>query len=220
MLRKRKQLRLKDYDYGQEGAYFVTICTFERQCLFGKIDNGKMILNDMGKIVRDEWLKTPIVRLYIALGEFVVMPNHVHGVIEINKTVGATRRVARTSSNKNRGPISGSIGAIIGQYKSKTTKRINKLCNTPSRYVWQRNYFDHIIRNDIDLNRIRQYINENPINWDSDRNNPINLPVGAPLVLLRSIAFGLLRFNVSTLKLRRTVPPKRKAKALSRRRTR
>ncbi len=163
---KRKQLRLKNYDYRQAGVYFVTLCTFEKLSMFGKIIDKKMILNDLGKIVQDEWIKTANIRTHVSLDEFVIMPNHIHGIIIINKNdVGATRRVALM------GLQSGSVGAIIGQFKSSVTKRINEHRNTPGRYVWQRNYYDHIIRNDADLNRIRQYITNNPKQWDIDEHN-------------------------------------------------
>jgi len=175
IFRNRKQSRLKGYDYAQEGAYFVTICTFGQMCLFGNIVDGKMTLNVTGKIVRVEWLKTPIVRSNITLDEFVVMPNHVHGIIVINRN---TRRgvMHYAPTNQLRYP-SQIIGSIIRGFKSAITKRINEICNLPTRFAWQRNYDDHIIRNIVDLNHVRQYINNNPIKWDLDRNNPINLPI-------------------------------------------
>ena len=167
----RQSIRLKEYDYTQQGLYFVTICTIERLMMFGDVRGGKMELNFCGEIVRDEWLKTPVVRKYVELDEFVVMPNHFHGILKI--TVGATRRVAPTTEN-SRGPIRGSIGAIVGQFKSAVTKRINEL-NQSRRFIWQRNYYEHVIRDENDLNRIRQYISDNPMNWETDRNNIENL---------------------------------------------
>ncbi len=123
----RRSIRLPGYDYTQPGAYFITLVTHDRMPLFGEIVGGEMRLNEYGKIVRAEWFRTAIVRPYVVLypNEFVVMPNHVHGIIWIVNAdnVGATRRVAPTT--RPHGPDSGSIGAIIGQFKSVTTKRIN-----------------------------------------------------------------------------------------------
>ncbi len=178
---RRRSIRLIGYDYTQPGAYFVTIVTHERGCLFGKVVNGAMQLNPLGEIVRAEWFKTAELRPYVRLDEreFVVMPNHIHGIIWIvddddNDDVGATRRVAPTIP---RGPIPRSIGAIIGQFKSAVTKRINAMRNRASAPIWQRNYYEHIIRNDSSRNRIRQYILENPLRWHLDRENPNRLGV-------------------------------------------
>jgi REP element-mobilizing transposase RayT len=170
----RRSIRLPGYDYTQPGAYFITLVTHDRMPLFGEIVGGEMRLNEYGKIVRAEWFRTAIVRPYVVLypNEFVVMPNHVHGIIWIVNAdnVGATRRVAPTT--RPHGPDSGSIGAIIGQFKSVTTKRINALRNTPGAPIWQRNYYEHIIRNDETLARIRAYIQSNPQRWAEDRENP------------------------------------------------
>ena len=169
----RRSIRLKGYDYTQPGAYFITLCTHDRAHLFGEVVDGEMRLNEWGEIVRDEWFKTAQVRPYVQLrdDEFVVMPNHIHGIIWIvgDVGVGATRRVAPTTP---RGPAPQSIGAIIGQFKSAVTKRMNELRNTPGALVWQRNYYEHIIRNERALNAIRQYIEENPLRWELDRYNP------------------------------------------------
>ena len=173
----RRSIRLKGYDYTQPGAYFVTLCTHDRAHLFGEVVDGEMRLNEWGEIVRDEWFKTAQVRPYVQLrdDEFVVMPNHIHGIIWIADNVGATRRVAptdRVAPTTPRGPAPQSIGAIIGQFKSAVTKRMNELRDTPGALVWQRNYYEHIIRNERALNAIRQYIDENPLRWDLDRYNP------------------------------------------------
>jgi putative transposase len=163
-------LRLPDYDYTQPGAYYVTIVTWQRRCVFGEIVDGVMQLNDSGYIVTEEWEKTPQIRPLIEMDEFVVMPNHVHGIILINeKSVGAMRRIAPTQPN---GAIPDSIGAILGQIKSITTKQINRLRNTPGAQLWQRNYYDHIIRSEKELNQIRAYIQTNPHRWELDHENP------------------------------------------------
>ncbi|GBD24779.1 hypothetical protein HRbin30_00092 [bacterium HR30] len=146
----RRSTRLKGYDYTQPGAYFVTLCTHERALLFGEVVDGMMVLNPYGEIVRDEWFKTTAVRPNVRLEEteFVVMPNHIHGIIWITDDVmvGATRRVAPTTGRvattmTPRGPVPQSIGAIIGQFKSAVTKRIHALPNAGAIPIWQRNYY-------------------------------------------------------------------------------
>ncbi len=179
----RRSLRLKGYDYSQSGAYFVTISTYQHQSLFGAIVDGEMTLNSFGQVVREEWFKSARIRSEIELfaDEFVVMLNHIHGIIWIvdDPPVGATRRVAPTtrrvtpaSSSRPCGPKSGSIGAIIGQYKPAVTKRINHMLETYGVPVWQRNYHDHIIRDESELINIRNYIADNPRRWTGDRYHP------------------------------------------------
>jgi putative transposase len=163
--RNRHSTRLAGHDYAQQGAYFITICCRDRIHLFGEIIDGKMILNECGLIAQNEWMQTPIVRPSIGLDEFVVMPNHIHGII----IVGATRRVAPTKTAN--GPAPGSIGAIIGQFKSITTKRINMDRHSSGESAWQRGFYDHIIRNAKSMNQIREYIASNPLKWDYDREN-------------------------------------------------
>ncbi len=172
----RRSIRLPGYDYTQPGAYFVTICTHNREPLFGRVVNGEMVLNAWGRIVWEEWFRTAQVRPYVELfeDEFVVMPNHIHGIIWIVRdTVGAQRRCAPTKPGgvtpNNVAP--GSLGAIVRAFKSAVTKRINALRGTPGARVWQRNYYEHIIRNERALNAIRRYIAENPQRWHLDRYN-------------------------------------------------
>ena len=200
----RCSIRLKGYDYSQPGAYFITICTADRECLFGEVVNRNMQLNPMGQIARQCWLAIPDHFPNTALDEFIIMPNHVHGIIWIvesqnddsvgatdvivgatqsnvgtrHEMVGATyasplrKNTPNANPNPPRGPKRHSMGAIVGSYKSAVTKRINERRNTPGATVWQRNYYEHVIRNDESLNRIRQYILENPIRWHLDRENP------------------------------------------------
>ena len=176
---------------GKSGAYFVTVCSWNKECLFGKIIDGKIRLNEYGMIVEKEWLQTPIVRSYVELDEFVIMPNHFHGIIVLTDNVGATRRVAQKRTTRPfaqkraihriapteqiAGALSGSIGAIIGQFKSIITKCVNQIRNTPGVPVWQRNFYEHIIRNENELNEIREYINNNPLQWELDNENPENI---------------------------------------------
>ncbi len=168
--RNRRSIRLQGYDYSKAGAYFVTICTLGRKCLFGNIVNGRMHLNAAGRIVAEEYLKTAAIRDNIELDEWVVMPNHFHGILVITDGGGTARR-APTMEQFGR-PVSGSIPTIVRSFKSAVTKRINELHQTPGAKLWQRNYWENIVRNDAALNRIRKYIINNPIRWELDKLYP------------------------------------------------
>lgn len=189
----RRSIRLRDYDYSQAGAYFITICTQGRECPFGEIVDGTMILNGAGRMVEKCWHDIPAHFPDIELDEFVVMPNHVHGILSIIKPVGANIgenvrtdvRVNVGAKNgvvdvgaKNVSPLpsqqrpgtSKTIGSIIRGLKIGVTKWMRE--HTPIHNIWQRNYFEHIIRDEAALNRIRQYIMENPVRWAEDTENP------------------------------------------------
>jgi REP element-mobilizing transposase RayT len=143
------------------------------ECMFGEIIEGKVHLSTVGAIVAEEWLKTPHIRTYIELDEWRVMPNHLHGIIIINDHPGVetTRRVVSTKPPpKTLQP--NSLGSIIGQIKSSCTKRIWNAGFTS--FAWQERFYDHIIRNEPDLHRIRLYIRNNTLQWDLDKNNPGN----------------------------------------------
>ncbi len=179
--RRRRSIRLKGWDYRTPAAYFVTICTHDRAPLFGRVVDGDMVLNAFGEIVWACWREIPEHFPHVELDAFVVMPNHVHGIIFIVDVVGslhagATHVGATHASplrgDAPRGPASGSLGAIVGSFKSAVTQRINALRNTPGAPVWQRNYYEHIIRTERALNAIRRYIAENPLRWHLDRYNP------------------------------------------------
>ena len=175
-----KNIRLRDYDYSQSGAYFITICTYHRECLFGEISetNGSrnLVLNRFGKIILDEWLRTPAIRHEILLDEFIVMPNHFHAIIIINNAVGAYGHTPLQSHTRLQAPRlrspSKTVGAPVRGFKSTITRDINQIRHTLYAPVWQRNYYERIIRNDEELNRIREYIQYNPTQWELDRENP------------------------------------------------
>ncbi len=179
----RRSIRLPGFDYTQDGSYFITICTIDHICIFGNILNGKMVLNDFGKIVKTEWLKTAEMRNNIEIDEFVVMPNHVHGILNIVSRRGTmhraptgTHRAPTTPKFESFGkPVPGSIPTIVRGFKSTVTKQINEIQNAPGTPVWQRNYYEHVIRNETALNRIRNYIIRNPSKWQMDKKNPNNL---------------------------------------------
>jgi REP element-mobilizing transposase RayT len=168
--RQRRSIRLKDYDYSQAGAYFVTICTYNKEWIFGNVVNGEMMLDEYGKVAREEWDRSAEIRREVELDFFVVMPNHIHGIVVIvESNVGATGR-----SPLPKGPTPKSIGAMVAGFKSAATRRINELRGTPYKLVWQRNYYEHVIRNEDNLNEIREYIVNNPLKWDLDSENPNN----------------------------------------------
>ncbi len=176
----RRSTRLKGYDYTQPGAYFVTLLSWNRECLFGHVIDEKIILSDYGQILVDEWVRSFAIRREIKLDEFMVMPNHFHAVVWIieGDLVRATGRSPlpnpgrRDQEKVPTGLQPRSLGAFIAGYKSTCTSRINSLRGTPGQPVWQRNYYDHIIRNDLELDRIRLYISDNPHRWAEDEENP------------------------------------------------
>ncbi len=172
--RHRHSIRLPGHDYCQNGIYFVTLCVQNRECLFGEIHGGRMRLNEAGEIVKKEWLTTALIRTYVSLDAYVIMPNHLHGILVVNSPVGATRGLPlpENTTLSKPGPRSQSLGAIIALFKSMTGRRINESRATPGVRVWQRNYHDHIIRHTDALNRIRRYIVMNPLKWEKDRENP------------------------------------------------
>ncbi len=167
----RHSIRLQGYDYSHEGVYFVTLCTLNCECLFGKVVGQDVTLNQYGEMVQEAWQNTETIRPNVSLDAFVVMPNHLHGIIVL---VGATRRVALPNSNPPKGPLPGSIGAIIGQFKSTTTKQANRVRGVEGPSLWQRNYYEHVIRNERALNKVREYIENNPLRWAEDQENPVN----------------------------------------------
>jgi len=177
----RKQIRLKKYDYSQPGYYFVTICTQNRKNMFGEIKNGQMVLNEYGKIVDEIIQFLPKRYPQINLDIYQIMPNHIHFIIRI---VGAIHEspvmihespvIIHTNTRAHHDtPLQQRqlLPKCIGYFKMNTAKYINKLRNTSGQPVWQRNYYEHIIRNKTELNKIREYIRSNPEMWGKDENN-------------------------------------------------
>jgi len=176
----RKSLRLKDYDYSQEGCYFVTISTHHRKCLFGDVKNGEMVLNDLGRIVDDCWQWLIDHHEHVDGDLWVVMPNHLHGIIAINECGGYSQRGecsqrrggSRTAPTSMETSIKRKpLGRLVGAFKTVSTKKINELCHTPGQILWQRNYFERIIRTDYELHQTRQYIQTNPETWKKTEEN-------------------------------------------------
>jgi len=172
----RRSIRLKGYDYSQPGAYFIAICTQDRACLFGEVVDGEMRLNDAGQMVQDVWDELPAFYPGVQTDAFIVMPNHIHGIIIL---VGAGSRACPDEIGQPQGvaPTRLSLPDVVHRFKTMTTKRyidgVKKFGWTPfRRRLWQRNYYEHIIRNDHALQRIREYIWTNPLRWHLDRENP------------------------------------------------
>ncbi len=168
----RRSIRLKGYDYSQAGAYFVTIVTQGRVFLFGEILDGEMHLNDAGKMVEKTWLSMPERFPSVALVAFVVMPNHFHGDLIITDV--GINRVGINRAGINPAPT---LGQMIGAFKSLTTHEYIQGVKTlgwPAfeKRIWQRNYYEHIIRHEADADRIERYIASNPTHWDDDSENP------------------------------------------------
>ncbi len=188
----RKSIRFKEYDYSQNGMYFFTVCTQGKQCLFGGIIDGEISLSEAGKMIKTEWFKLTERFKNIELDEFIIMPNHFHGIICIDKedfwyegdeVQGQAQGTAPTGRLKNVGvPLVGThptdinsetLGDIIGAFKSITTNAYiqgvkNNNWTRFNKKLWQRNYYEHIIRNEKELKNIREYIFYNPGNWEKD----------------------------------------------------
>lgn len=164
--------RLQNYDYSSNGYYFITICTKNREYFFGEIVDNKMQLSKIGRITEKFWLEIPKHFPFVKLDEFVVMPNHVHGIIIINKTIVKTIVETRhclvsTGIDRFQNQGKNTISSIVGSYKSICTKTINQLQNKII-FGWQPRFYDHIIRNEKSFYRIREYIRNNPENWKND----------------------------------------------------
>ena len=165
--------RLPRHDYSQPGAYFITICAADRRCIFGEVADGEIRLNKNGLIVAEQWARLPSHYPDASLDEFVIMPNHVHGIICLSdgnpSSVGAGFKPARASQPTKRRD---GLPEIIRGFKTFSSRRINQLRGTPGNPVWQRNYYEHVVRGEDDLDRIRRYIVENPLKWADDPENP------------------------------------------------
>ncbi len=151
---RRKSIRLRGYDYSLPGAYFVTINVHDRQKVLSSIVDDQVVLTDLGKIVTETWINLPGHYQKIDIDEFIVMPDHLHGVIVLHENVTPK-----------------SISEIVRGFKTFSAKKINTLKNISGKCFWQRNFYEHVIRDEYDLNRIRQYIHENPLKWFDGKGN-------------------------------------------------
>ena len=152
---RRSSPRLGEYDYSQEGYYFVTICTIERRPLFGSVSDGRMNANGLGEAVVRCWQQLPDYHPYTHLDAYVLMPNHVHGIIAIHEDVTEQPRHG--------------LSEIVRGFKSRSARAINRLRGGEGKPVWQRSFYDHVVRSDADLARIQEYVAHNPEAWEADR---------------------------------------------------
>lgn len=173
-----KSARASWWNYANNGYYFITICTAGREHLFGEIKNKKMLLSEIGKIVQEEWDKSFEIRAELFCDAFIIMPNHIHAIVHIenNDTIVETHGRASIRSEQTQSVNHGvayrapkSVSSFVGGFKSAATTRINKFRNTPGRPVWQSRFHDHIIRNDGEFHRIKNYIETNPEHWKDDK---------------------------------------------------
>ena len=154
------------YDYSQCGAYFVTICVYNRKRLLGNIMGEKIELNEIGVMVKHAWECLPQHYPYVSIGEFVVMPNHFHGILLIADDLGGSETILGGSRTA---PTRKSVGRLVGMFKTVTSKRFNEMRYSSGEKIWQRNFYEHIIRDDDDYMRILWYIQANPSNWRNDK---------------------------------------------------
>lgn len=160
----RRSIRLKDYDYSSDGYYFITICTYNKEQLFGHIENNEMILNAYGEITLQTWDDLPEHYPNATLDEFIIMPNHIHCILVlIDDGVGAGLKPAPTEKRYG-------LSEIIRGLKTFSARKINEIRDTTGIPVWQRNYYEHIVRDEKELENIRNYIISNPTNWKDDEN--------------------------------------------------
>ena len=174
----RRRMRLEGYDYSTPGAYFVTACTQDRRPLFGRVIDGRMAANPLGTVVEDCWDELPDHYDSLALDAFILMPNHVHGVILLqdepnNASVGAGLQPAipRPAASRRHG-----LPEIVRAFKTFSARKINRMRASTGASVWQRGFYDHVIRDEDELDRVRTYILDNPRKWSEDPDNPENWP--------------------------------------------
>jgi REP element-mobilizing transposase RayT len=178
----RRSVRLHGYDYTQDGAYFITIVAFARENIFGMLVDQTTQLTHTGEIAAQEWERLPRRFPALEVDEFIIMPNHLHGILVLadpHRGTG-TAEAAQIESNAPRvpvlehfgAPVKGSIPTILRSYKSSVTQRCQWLAGNEPVTIWQRNYYEHVIRDEDELNCIRQYIVDNPIQWSTDWENP------------------------------------------------
>lgn len=182
-MRRKNSVRLPGYDYASPNAYFVTLCVFGKSCVLGEIHSGKMILSEIGEVANQFWLEIPKHYNQIEIDEYVLMLNHIHGIVLIKDAVNSidfrsSRGVRSNTPTKETNffsrisPKESSLSVVIRNYKSAVTRvcRMKGYCD----FKWQRGFYDHIIRDEKELSGIRSYISDNPVKWDIDEENAEN----------------------------------------------
>jgi putative transposase len=168
---RRRTLRLKKFNYSTAAIYFVTVCTRDRQAFFGNVDGGHMCPSVMGRIVSECWFELPYHYARLELGAFALMPNHVHGLISLRDSVGAGLRPA---------PTAATVSEIVGVFKSFAARRIHEADASLPAKVWQRGFYEHIVRSGDECAKIQRYILQNPARWEFDRENSLARERGDP----------------------------------------
>ena len=181
----RRSIRLKGYDYSQPGYYFKTVCTRERECLLGEVGDSKVFLNELGFLLEKTWRELPDRFPSILIDQFVLMPNHLHGIIRIKEQT-QNEDVVKSGGLMNQTPTAKlcsdewimmknpglTLGKIVRYYKARSALMVRNNMNIS--FYWQHNYYEYIIRDEYELSRIRKYIDLNPVNWSLDEDNPVN----------------------------------------------
>ena len=179
----RRSIRLKGYDYAADGCYFVTICVRGGGCVLGKVVDGEVVLSEYGRVAEESWLWLEEQYRFVTLDAYVIMPNHMHGIVVYGDLDGADggggaddgdyasnwggSRAAATEGNRRK-----TLGRLVGAYKTVTTKQINVFREAQGAPFWQRNFWEHIVRNERALLAIRDYIRTNPARWEADQLHP------------------------------------------------
>ncbi len=172
-LHHRRSIRLPAWDYSWSAAYFVTMVTHEREQLFGEIVDSRIFLSAAGEICAQEWERSAELRSEVVLDAWVVMPNHLHGVVRLQQVEGSGGDGRTKLAGQQTGPRPRSLSSFVAGFKAAATKRINEFRQTPGAPVWQRSFYEHVIRNEQRLLAIREYIDLNPARWAEDRENPV-----------------------------------------------
>jgi REP element-mobilizing transposase RayT len=167
---RRRSIRLIDFDYAGGALYFVTICADRRRCIFGRVDDGEARLNALGRVVEDEWIKSLEMRRHVDLDAYVIMPNHLHAIVALFDQ--GARSAPLCARNLRSGMQAKSLASLVAGFKAAVTRRASNALPRLRLPVWQRNYYEHIVRDDRDLERIRAYIEANPARWEEDIYHP------------------------------------------------
>lgn len=167
----RRSIRLREFDYSSSGGYFVTTCVQNRECLFGNIFNGVMALNDAGMLVESVWNGLTEHFPSIGFDAFVVMPNHVHFIVTI-VVPGEDEDDGAAQENRATQGCAPTLAQVVGAFKSISAAQVNSLLSRTGQPLWQRNYYERVVRNEAELNGFRDYIIHNPLKWEDDTENP------------------------------------------------